>query len=189
MNRHVFQALPRRRVLAAGLGALALAAPAARPAAARTILQRGMSGGGMAQLEGSDEPRLANFGIFASAVQLPEGESLVLGRLQWVEAGTDLQIQSIEVTQCKPMEDEADGAEVRGRVQVNGEGDYPFVVRVLDSGAPGSALDRMEIEVNTDLAREGVTGDLPDDAFEYVAAGNLVAGDVQWIIADIELEA
>jgi len=182
-------ALPRRGVLAAGLGALALVATHPRPAAARTILQRGMSGGGMAQLEGSDEPRLANFSIFASAVQLPDGEALVLGRLQWIEAGTDFQVQSLDVTQCKPMEDQAAGAEVRGRVQVNGEGDYPFVVRVLDSGAPGSALDRMEIEVNTDLARQGASGDTSNDDFEYVAAGNLVAGDVQWIIADIDLGA
>ncbi len=179
--------LARRRVLAAGLGAMALATIGSRDVAARVILQRGMSGGGLAQLEGSEEPRLANFGLFASSVQLPEGTSLVLGAIQWMEAGTDLQLQSIEVTQCIPSNDRASAAEVRGRMQVNGEGDYPFVVWATDGGRPGSALDRIEIQVNTPTAREGAQGEPSDDTFLYEAAGNLVAGDFQWVIADIEV--
>jgi hypothetical protein len=154
----------------------------------RLIRQRGMSGGGLAQLDGSEEPRLANFGLFAAAVQLPDGTSLVLGRIQWFEAGTDLQLTSLEVTQCMPSETHADGAEVRGRMQVNGEGDYPFLARAIDSGNPGSALDRIEIEVNTTAAREGA--DAPsDEDFEYLATGNLVAGDLQWVVADIDIAA
>jgi hypothetical protein len=187
MNAHPRLSLGRRRILAGGLGALALALPRAPEAAARTILQRGMSGGGLAQLEGSDEPRLANFGVFASAVQLPEGTALVLGTINWIEAGTDLQLQSIEVTQCVPASDRADTAEVRGRMQVNGEGDYPFVVWVTDAGRPGSALDRIEVQVNTPAARQGATAPPSDDAFTYQAAGNLIAGDFQWVVADIEL--
>jgi hypothetical protein len=181
--------LGRRRVLAAGVGALALVLPQAQEAAARTILQRGMSGGGLAQLEGGDEPRLANFGVFASAVQLPEGTALVLGTIQWSEAGTDLLLQSLEVTQCVPSSDRAETAEVRGRMQVNGEGDYPFIVRVTDAGRPGSALDRIEVEVNTAAAREGAGTPPSDEEFVYEAAGNLIAGDFQWVVADIELDA
>jgi hypothetical protein len=179
--------LARRRVLAAGLGAVALATIGSRDASARLILQRGMSGGGLAQLEGSEEPRSANFGLFASSMQLPEGTSLVLGAIQWLEAGTDLQLQSTEVTQCIPSNDRASAAEVRGRLQVNGEGDYPFVIWATDGGRPGSALDRIEIQVNTPTAREGAQGEPSDDTFLYEAAGNLVAGDFQWVIADIEV--
>jgi hypothetical protein len=179
--------LTRRRVLAAGLGAMALATIGSRDVSARVILQRGMSGGGLAQLEGSDEPRLANFGLFASSLQLPDGTPLVLGAIQWLEAGTDLQLQSIEVTQCIPSDDRATAAEVRGRMRVNGEGDYPFVVWATDGGRPGSALDRIEIQVNTPAAREGAQAEPSDDTFQYEAAGNLVAGDFQWVIADIEV--
>jgi hypothetical protein len=188
MTRRTRFSIPRRRVLVAGLGAMALAVPQARDAAARTIRQRGMSGGGMAQLDGGEEPRLANFGLFASAVQLPDGSLLVLGTIQWIEAGTDLQLQSIEVTQCIPIPGRTDGAEVRGRMQVNGDGDYPFVARATDGGRPGSALDRMEIEVNTPYAREGAEAP-SDEEFVYEAGGNLVAGDFQWVVADIELDA
>jgi len=179
--------LARRQVLAAGLGAMAVATIGSREVSARVILQRGMSGGGLAQLEGSDEPRLANFGLFASSLQLPDGTPLVLGAIQWLEAGTDLQLQSIKVTQCIPSNDRASAAEVRGRMQVNGEGDYPFVIWATDGGRPGSALDRIEIQVNTPAAREGAQGEANEDTFLYEAAGNLVAGDFQWVIADIEV--
>ena len=113
-------------------------------------------------------------------------EGLPHRRMQWLEAGTDLQLQSIEITQCIPSTDRASAAEVRGRLQVNGEGDYPFVIWATDAGRPGSALDRIEIEVNTPAAREGAQGQPSDDTFDYQASGNLVAGDFQWIIADIE---
>lgn len=177
----------RRRVLAAGLGAAALALLRPRVALARTILQRGMSGGGLVQLDGGDAPRLANFGLFASAVQLPEGTTLVLGSVQWLEAGTGLELQSTEVVQCRPVQDRGDAAEIRGRMQVNGKGDYPFVARAIDGGRPGSALDRIELEVNTPAAREGSESTPSADDFVYQAAGNLVGGDIQWIIADIAL--
>ena len=188
MEAHSRRSLARRGVLAAGIGALALAVPRPPDVAARVILQRGMSGGGLAQLEGSEEPRLANFGLFASSVQLPEGTTLVLGAIQWSEAGTDLQMQSLEVTQCIPATDRASSAEVRGRMQVDGEGDYPFVVWATDGGRPGSALDRIEIQVNTPVALEGAQTQPSDDTFVYEAAGNLVAGDFQWVIADISVD-
>jgi len=189
MNTTALRGLPRRRVVAAGLGAMALALPRTPSVSARVILLRGMSGGGMAQIDDEALPRLANFGLFASAQQLPDGNSLVLGRFQWLEAGTDLQLQSIEVTQCVQLTNRSDGAEVRGRLQVNGAGDYPFVARSIDGGAPGSALDRIEIEVNTAAAQEGFPDLTFEDDFEYSAAGNLVAGDIQWIMADIDLDA
>jgi hypothetical protein len=178
--------LRRRQIVAGGLAALAATIPLARNASARVILQRGMSGGGLTQLEGSEEPRLANFGLFASSVTLPEGTTTVLGGIQWIEAGTDLALSSIEVNQCIPLGTLADAAEVRGRMAVNGEGDYPFVVRAFDSGPPGSGSDRIEIEVNTPPAREGAEP-ASDEEFVYSAGGNLVAGDFQWVIADITL--
>ena len=181
--------LRRRNFLVGSLAALALPLPVAAQETFRVILQRGMSGGGLAQLDGSDEPRLANFGLFASAMQLPEGTTLVLGSMQWIEAGTDLELRSIEVTQCIPVADRTDGAEVRGRLAVNGEGDYPFVARAFDAGPPGSASDRIEIEVNTPAAREGAAAPPSDEDFVYSAAGNLVGGDFQWVIADITVPA
>jgi hypothetical protein len=97
-------------------------------------------------------------------------------------------MQSLEITQCIPASDRASAAEVRGRMQVNGEGDYPFVIWATDAGRPGSALDRIEIQVNTATAREGAQTQPSDETFSYEAAGNVVAGDFQWVIADINVD-
>src|SRR5688500_12824673 len=58
MNEHRRFSLGRRQILAAGIGAAALVLPQAPAHAVRLIYLRGMSGGGLAQLEGSEEPRL-----------------------------------------------------------------------------------------------------------------------------------
>jgi hypothetical protein len=184
----------RRSAVAAGLAAAVAAG--LRPAGAAqammqrgAIYQRGMSGGGLAQLATGAEPRLANFGLFASAMQLSDGTALVLGRIVWIEAGTDLRLEALAVTSCVPIPDRTDGAEVRGRISVNGEGDYPFVIRAYDAGRPGSGLDRIEIEVNTESARAGVDPADADTGFSYETSATLVAGDLQWIIEDIQLGA
>src|SRR5687767_16018725 len=120
MDAHSRRTLVRRGVLSAGIGALALAVPKPQDAAARVILQRGMSGGGLAQLEGSEEPRLANFGLFASPVQLPEGTRRVLGATQWLGAGTVRRRQGIEVTRRFPSNDRRSRAGGPGRMQFKG---------------------------------------------------------------------
>ncbi len=180
--------LPRRRVLAGSLAALALlGAVEPRPAEARIILTRGMTGGGLVKLEGGGEPALAHFSLFASSMQFPEGDRLVLGTIQWIEAGSGLQLVTTEVTQCIPMEDQADGADIRGRMSVNGEGNYPFVLHAIDSGAPGSGLDAIELEINGPNAREGTEAESNGSDFIYQVSGTLVAGDFQWIIVDAEI--
>ena len=189
MDSHRSPSVPRRSVVAAGLGTLALSLLPAKQASARAIMVRGMSGGGLAQIEGSDEPRLANFGLFASANQLPEGGTLVLGTIQWIEAGTDFRLDSIEVVSCVPMTSRPDGAEVRGRMMVNGEGDYPFLIQAFDTGQPGSGLDKITIEVNGPNARDGAAERAPDPDFVYEASATLVAGDFSWIIVDVEVPA
>jgi hypothetical protein len=42
--------------------------------------------------------------------------------------------------------------------------------------------------VNTPAAVEGAESEPSDDSFVYEAAGNLVAGDFQWVIADINVD-
>jgi len=178
--------VPRRKVVAAGLAALALGVVPARHADARIMLLRGMTGGGLAQFQG-EEPRLANLSLFASVLLTPNGSPIVVGSLRWIEAGTGLRLQSTEVTVCRPMQERPDGAEIRGRVTVDGEGSYPFLLHAVDTGAPGSALDTLRLDVNGPDARQDADpaeGSDPD--FSYEAQATLVGGDFQWIIVDSE---
>lgn len=179
--------LPRRKVVAAGLAALAVGAGSARNADARIAMLRGMTGGGLAQFEGGAEPVLVNFSLFASAIQFAEGNTLVIGSVRWVEATTGLTLETIEVTQCRPMQDRPDGADIRGRMRVNGEGDFPFVLHAIDAGGPGSGIDAIRLEVNGRTTEEESTAEPADSDFVYNVAASLVAGDCQWIIADAEI--
>ena len=186
-KQHRPGSVPRRKVVAGGLAALVLAGRPAPRAAARTMLLRGMTGGGLARIERGDEPELVNFSVFASAMILPDGQGLVVGSIRWIEAGTGLRLQTIEVTVCRPMADRPDGADIRGRMSVDGEGDYPFLLEAIDAGQPGSGLDAVRLEVNSPRAREESTTEATDADFVYEVAAALVAGDCQWIIVDAAL--
>ena len=179
--------LPRRKVVAGGLAALALGFQTPAVSEARPMLARGMAGGGLARLESGGSQPLAQFSLFASAMQLPEGNTLFLGKILWVEAGAGLQLESTEITQCVALEDRPDGAQIRGRMTVNGEGDYPFVIHAFDSSLPGTGKDSIMIEVDGRLARELTETDSEAIEPAYTATASIVAGDFQWIIADIDL--
>lgn len=181
--------LPRRRVVAASLGALALTVPAARQASARVILARGMAGGGLAQFGELEDPLFANFALFASSMQLPDGSILFIGQVRWAEAGTGLVLTSDQINQCSPMPDRTDGAEVRGKMTPDGENLYPFMAQIFDAGAPGAGLDRVILQVNTEDAQSFYPDDEVQDDFVYAIEGSLIAGDFQWIIRDLELDA
>lgn len=179
---------PRRRVLAAGLAALAVGVTRTRPAGARAMFIRGMAGGGLARLDEGEEPRLANLSLFASSQQFPDGNTKVVGRIQWIEAGTELRLESTLVSQCDAMQDRPGGAEIRGRMSVNGEGDHPFVIEVFDTGAPGTGLDTIKLEVNTPAAREGAATGNDESDFTYAVSATIVAGDIEGIVVDLELD-
>ncbi len=180
--------LPRRRLVAASLGAIALTVPGAPNAAARVILARGMAGGGLAQFGELDDPLFANFALFASSMQLPDGSMLYIGQVRWAEAGTGLVLTSEWINQCTPIPGRTDGAEVRGKMTNGGETEYPFVAQIFDAGEPGAGMDRVNLAVNTPDAQSFYPDDLVQDDFEYIVEGSLIAGDFQWIIRDFELD-
>lgn len=188
MNSTQPTTLPRRRLVAAGLGAIALSVPATRNAAARVILARGMAGGGLAQFGELDDPLFANFALFASSMQLPDGSTLFIGQVRWVEAGTGLVLTSDWINQCIPIPDRTDGAEVRGKMSTGGETLYPFVAQIFDGGEAGAGMDRVNLAVNTPDAQAFYPDDPIQNDFEYVVEGSLIAGDFQWIIRDLELD-
>jgi hypothetical protein len=176
----------RRTVVGAGLAALAGGALGARRVEARRILSRGVTGGGLAQLTGGEEPVLVHFSLLATALQLAEGQTAFLGRLHWVEAGSGLALDGPEITECIGLPDAHPNLrQVRGWTAVNGQGRYPFVLTCVDVGIPGSADDTIELDVNGPAAQvEGESATGPD--FTYAATATLVAGDLQVISVDLE---
>lgn len=176
----------RRAVLGGGLAALAGGALGARRVDARRIFSRGVTGGGLARLTG-DEPTLVHFSLLATALQMPEGQIAVLGRLRWVEAGSGLDLDGPEITQCIGSGTHPNQREVRGWVGVNGAGRYPFVLTCVDVGIPGSGDDTIDLDVNTPAAQiDGQSATGPE--FTYTARAVVVAGDLQVISIDLDTD-
>ena len=184
MQTRPFPVFRRRNVVAAGIAALGSSLLGARKAAARTVLQRGITGGGMARFERVSQPVLVHFSIFASAVQFPDGEAAFVGRLQWTEPGSGLVLESIAINDCAFSANNAGGRDVRGRINLNGAGNYPFTMQLIDNGPPGSGQDTLRLEVNSAAAREA-EGEDPAEADDvYTVEAQLVAGDLQWLAFD-----
>jgi hypothetical protein len=145
-----------------------------------------VTGGGLAKIDNVAEPGLANLSIFASAMQMPEGETVFVGRVHWIEAGTGLTLESTEITECIPFGDHPGGRRVSGRMTVNGAGDYPFVMRTLDDGSPGAGRDTIELEVNGATVGDQIPIEVTLGEGTYAASARLVAGDFQLLIFDMD---
>jgi hypothetical protein len=177
---------PRRKAVAAGVGATLATVLGASGVDARLVLMRGVTGGGLAKISNAQEPGLANLSIFASALQLPEGDQAFVGQVHWVEAGTGLTLESTQITECVHPDGEPPGVRrVTGRMQINGQGDYPFVMRTLDDGPPGVGRDTIELEVNGATVGDEIPADVTLREGTYAASATLVAGDFQLLSYDM----
>jgi hypothetical protein len=185
MNSEYRATYPRRKAVAAGIAATIATVLGVRGVDARLVLMRGVTGGGLAKIDNVAEPGLANLSIFASAIQMPEGESVFVGQVHWIEAGTGLTLESTEISECIPFGDHPGGRRVSGRMTVNGLGDYPFVMRTLDDGAPGVGRDTIELEVNGATVGDQIPTEVTLGEGTYAASARLVAGDFQLLNFDM----
>ncbi len=188
MIRQQLPVFRRRKIVAAGLAAAGGGMIGYRRASARTVLQRGMNGGGLLKFVRDGQPVLAHFSLFASSVQFSEDLTAVVGRIQWTEAGSGLVLESTEVNSCTVMPDNPGGRDVHGRMTVNGEGDYPFTMQLIDNGPPGTGKDSLSLEVGSPAARKAEGDDPSDTKAIYAVKAQLVAGDLQWLSFDTPVD-
>lgn len=145
------------------------------------IVLKGIDGGGNVSTGNRD----VHFSIFATHV-FPESDDsgpTVIGQVHWTETDADgsvMTLESVSVDEYGWIDDVEGGRWLRGTMSVDGEGDFPFFLRAVDAGAPGSGADTVELMVGS--AIEGHE----DASFGYQLAGELNAGDLQ--ILDFEFE-
>lgn len=191
LTRAFAAALPRRRLvrrLSAGLvalpAALRLTSAVAQDAAATVELasipcacsgnrcQRcliGLTGGGVVSTA-SGEAQLV---LFASRLEV-DSDDPAAGFVRWVvsrDGENPLSLESIGTIAYGPVEGDEQAREVRGTMQVNGAGEYPFVLRAVDLGTAELGRDTASLRVGNRLA-EG-------SDFGYEEEGTIVGGDLQ----------
>lgn len=176
--------LNRRAAVGGGLAGIAgLASPAVGTARGRAIIQRGMVGGGRVRLAQGE----ADFSVFASRLIIDdEDPGSVRGSVRWVDAAADLSMHSVRISDYQDLElppRQGEGRRITGVMRVSGAGEQPFVLDVIDAGAPGSGRDTVEFTVG---ARDRAGDDAAGNAgFRYRAEGAIVSGDVQAVEFEI----
>jgi len=163
----------------AGLATFSLLAPD-RASAAISSAAGAVAGG---SLEGPNGP--IQFSAFGSRLQLDDAADPVLhGALAWHDpAGMDgapLTIALVAVNSYGPGDIET-ARVMTGAASVNGEGEHPFALRLVDSGEIGAAADTIRLVLGS-AAGEVSGTPVPADAesgFDYDVEGELTSGDVQ----------
>jgi hypothetical protein len=167
--------LTRRAALAVGLASATAGVARSHRLAQRTVMLRGMFGGGLAELQTGT----ANVSVVATQLTEPDGDrQVVVGSILWVETTTGLALSSIDVTAYDRPPGRDHGRRIRGTMRVNGAGNYPFVLDVTDDGPPGSGEDTIALVVGETPDEDGPAAATPF-GFRYAAAGKLATGDIQ----------
>jgi hypothetical protein len=192
LAKSLARGLPRRGLLRRMAGGVAAALAlrrgpglAAQEEAARTVQLRcepclcvgddcecclsGITGGGVVETATGD----AQFVLFASLVQ--EGSSQAAGFVRWLlPDASDGQVTLESVGPLAYEESQPQERILRGTMLVDGSGEHPFALRLVDAGPGAIGEDTAALLVGTRAVTDGA-----DSGFSYVGEGKLVAGDLQ----------
>ena len=125
------------------------------------------------------------FSAFGSRLRFDDGtEPIVHGAFSWYDPtgadGGPLTLALVKLGNYGPGDVE-NARVIAGTASVNGEGEHPFAVWLVDNGAIGEAVDSVRLVVGSGVAEQTGTP-APSDAeftFDYEVEGDLTAGDVQ----------
>lgn len=168
----------RTALAAAGIGALGVTGLLARGVSAAHSSGAGIvAGGSLAGAAGDIQ-----FSAFGSRIEYSDGhETSQIGTLAWFDpAGLDggpVTLTLVQVASYGPG-DTDDTRVLAGTVAVNGDGEVPFSLVMVDAGPIGEAVDSVHLTVGPGAAGDGMMA-TPSMEFTYEASGELTAGDIQ----------
>jgi hypothetical protein len=173
-------------------GAIAGAAGLAWPrhqTRGRVVIQRGVFGGGLAQVEGGG----ANFSISASRLIFPdENREVVVGSMTWNDLAAEIELLGTHVTGYERLElpaEQGQGRRITGIAATGDLTEYPFVLDVVDGGPPGSGLDTVALTVG-DAVEIGIAATPAIGfGFSYAASGPVLTGDIRAVDVEIDIES
>jgi hypothetical protein len=130
---------------AAGAAALTLF-PRDMAAQRAPVIQSGggIAGGGALSLS---DGGTASFSVFGSRFEVvDQDEPTIFGGL-FITDSVGKQLASGEVTNYEPVEGEENARQMTGFASIDGEGRFPFTLKLIDGGAPGDGKDRFQLAV------------------------------------------
>jgi microcompartment protein CcmK/EutM len=176
--------IDRRMAIGGALvGATGLALPRRQ---SRTVTQRGIVGGGLVQLEQGE----ANFSLFVSRMIFAEDEMVVLGSVLWTDDTRELTLRSTAITEYIVPEVQPEQGVLRqiiGMMSVDGEGEFPFDMEIVDADLPGAGTDTIVLIVGDGARTSENATPASGVGFSYMATGTVVTGDIQELDLEIDL--
>ena len=168
-------------------GTLALAAGLALPhRQTRTVTQRGMVGGGLVRFEQGE----ANFSLFVSRLTFSDAAEVVAGNFLWLDGEAGVSLRSTTITEyIVPQVEPEQGVlrQIIGTMSVDGDGDYPFDMEVVDVDPPGAATDTVVLNVGDGARASENATPASGLGYSYMATGTVVTGDIQELDLEIDL--
>jgi hypothetical protein len=178
--------IDRRMAIGSALaGAAGLALPSRQ---SRTVTQRGMVGGGLAQFEQGQ----ANFSLIASRMIFSGDDTeVVLGSVIWVDETVNITLRSTTISEYivpQVQPEQGVSRQIIGTMRVNDESEYPFELEVIDADIPGSGKDMVILKVGDGARTSENATPASDLGFRYMASGMVNTGDIQELDIEIDLE-
>lgn len=134
----------------------------------------GITGGGIVRTEIGD----ATLVLFATEIG-DEAQRQATGFVRWIDPVSNggMSLESVGPIAYEWTTENTGERAIRGTMAVNGEGQEPFVLQLVDTGSAEGSGDTASLEVGDLAAAAGNTG------FGYAAAGQIVGGDIQLLDA------
>ena len=104
----------------------------------------GIAGGGALTLIDGES---ASFSVFGSRFEVvDQDEPTIFGGL-FITDSTGGQLASVEVTNYEPVDGEENARQMTGFASIDGEGRFPFTLKLIDGGRPGEGKDHFQLAV------------------------------------------
>src|SRR3954454_13630813 len=168
----------RGALLAGAAGVTALTAfPGSMAAQRAPVIQSGggIAGGGAIALS---DGGTASFSVFGSRFEVVDQEDPTIFGGLFITDATDKQLASLEVSNYGPVEGEENARHMTGFASIDGEGRFPFTLKLIDGGTPGEGKDRFQLEVQASITDATPT---PNSGMMSIDAV-IEPGDLQLIV-------
>jgi len=140
--------ISRRSALITGVaGAAALSLFPRDMAAQRApVIQSGggIAGGGAIALS---DGGTASFSVFGSRFEVVDQDDPTIFGGLFITDSKGGQLASVEVTDYAPVEGEENARQMTGFASIDGEGRFPFTLKLIDGGKPGEGKDQFQLVV------------------------------------------
>jgi hypothetical protein len=117
----------------------------------------GIAGGGAVSLS---DGGTASFSVFGSRFEVVDQEDPTIFGGLYITDASGKQLNSVEVTDYAPVEGEENARQMTGFASIDGEGRFPFTLKLIDGGVPGEGKDQFQLAVQASSSDATPT---PDD--------------------------